>query len=163
MNANEQLIQRFYAAFQQRDAATMVACYGPQVQFSDPVFTGLQGARAGAMWKMLCERGKDLKIEFRDVRADDKTGSAHWDAWYSFSATGRKVHNSIDASFEFAGGRIVRHTDRFDLHRWASQALGLPGMLLGWTPLLQNKIRAMAAKGLDDYLAKAAPTTASAG
>ena len=155
MNANEQLIQRFYSAFQKRDAAGMVACYDPQVQFSDPVFTNLKGARAAAMWTMLCERGKDLKIEFRDVRADDTTGSAHWDAWYSFSGTGRQVHNSIDASFEFRDGRIMRHSDRFDLYRWARQALGLPGVLLGWTPLVQNKIRAMAAKSLDDYTAKA--------
>lgn len=154
MNANEETIRRFYTAFQKRDAAGMVACYAPDVQFSDPVFTDLKGERAGAMWKMLCERGKDLKIEFRDVRADASTGSAHWEAWYTFSATGRHVHNIIDATFEFRDGRIVRHTDRFDLHRWAGLALGLPGKLLGWTPLLQNKIRAMAAKGLADYLAK---------
>jgi ketosteroid isomerase-like protein len=157
MNVNEQLIHTFYSAFQKRDAAGMLACYDPQVQFSDPVFTDLKGARAGAMWTMLCERGKDLKIEFRDVRADDRAGSAHWDAWYTFTGTGRKVHNSIDASFEFSGGRIVRHTDRFDLHRWSRQALGLPGLLLGWTPLLQNKVRAMAAKNLDDYTAKKSP------
>ena len=154
MNANEETIKRFYTAFQQRDAATMAACYGPDVQFSDPVFTDLRGERAGAMWKMLCERGKDLRIEFRDVRADATTGSAHWEAWYTFSASGRQVHNIIDASFEFRDGKIVRHTDRFDLHRWAGLALGLPGKLLGWSPLLQNKIRAMAKKGLDDYQAK---------
>lgn len=158
MNANakqnEETIRRFYAAFQKRDAAGMVACYAPDVQFSDPVFTDLKGERAGAMWQMLCERGKDLKIEFRDVRADDNAGSAHWEAWYTFSTTGRPVHNIIDASFEFRDGKIVKHTDRFDLHRWSGLALGLPGKLLGWTPLLQNKIRAMAAKGLGDYLAR---------
>ena len=154
MNANEETIRRFYTGFQQRDAATMSACYGPDVQFSDPVFTDLRGANAGAMWKMLCERGKDLKIEFRDVRADATSGSAHWEAWYTFSTTGRHVHNIIDATFEFRNGMIVKHTDRFDLHRWAGLALGLPGKLLGWSPLLQNKIRAMAKKGLDDYQAR---------
>ena len=154
MNANEAVIRRFYSAFQQRDAAGMVACYAPDVQFSDPVFTDLRGSAAGAMWRMLCARGKDLKIEFRDVRADGTTGSAHWEAWYTFSTTGRKVHNIIEATFEFRDGKITRHTDRFDLHRWSGLALGLPGKLLGWTPLLQNKIRAMAKKGLDDYLAK---------
>jgi ketosteroid isomerase-like protein len=154
-NANEDTIRRFYSAFQKRDAAGMVACYAPDVRFSDPVFPDLEGQRAGAMWKMLCERGKDLKIEFRDVRADATAGSAHWEAWYTFSATGRHVHNVIDATFEFRDGLIVRHTDRFDLHRWAGLALGLPGKLLGWTPLLQNKIRAMAAKGLDDYQQRA--------
>lgn len=153
-NSNEETIQRFYTAFQKRDAAGMAACYAPDVQFSDPVFTDLKGSQAGAMWKMLVERGKDTKIEFRDVRADATTGSAHWEAWYTFSTTGRKVHNIIDATFEFRDGKIVKHTDRFDLHRWAGLALGLPGKLLGWTPLLQNKIRAMAAKGLTEYLAK---------
>lgn len=157
MNDNAHLIQRFYTAFQRRDAAGMAACYAPQVRFSDPVFTDLQGPRAGAMWAMLCERGKDLKIEFRDVRADDRSGSAHWDAWYTFSGTGRPVHNSIDASFVFENGRIVQHTDRFDLHRWAGQALGPAGKLLGWTPFLQNKIRAMAAKNLDGWLEKKTP------
>jgi ketosteroid isomerase-like protein len=154
---NEDTIRRFYSAFQKRDAAGMVACYAPDVQFSDPVFTDLKGASAGAMWTMLCERGKDLKIEFRDVRADATTGSAHWEAWYTFSTTGRHVHNVIDATFEFRDGKIVKHIDRFDLHRWAGRALGVPGKLLGWTPLLQNKIRAMAAKGLEDWLAKSGP------
>lgn len=155
MNANEQVIARFYSAFQKRDAAGMIACYGPQVQFSDPVFPDLRGERAGAMWRMLCARGKDLKIEFRDVRADERSGSAHWEAWYSFSQTGRPVHNVIDATFEFRDGLIVKHTDRFDLHRWAGQALGLPGKLLGGTGFLRNKIRAMAQKGLDDYVRRA--------
>ncbi len=148
MSANEELIRRFYAAFQQRDAATMAACYGPDVRFSDPVFTDLRGAQAGLMWKMLCERGKDLRIEFRDVRADATTGSAHWDAWYTFSATGRKVHNVIDATFEFRDGRIVSHTDRFDLYRWWRQALGPVGLVLGWSPLVRNKVRKSAASAL---------------
>jgi ketosteroid isomerase-like protein len=161
MNANEETLKRFYTAFQERDAAGMAACYAPDVQFSDPVFTDLRGADAGAMWKMLCERGRDLRLEFRDVRADANTGSAHWEAWYTFSATGRKVHNIIDATFEFRNGAIVKHTDRFDLYRWSRQALGPAGVLLGWTPLLRNKVRAMAAKGLADYQRNSRPTEAS--
>lgn len=152
MHPNADLIQRFYRAFQKRDGAAMAACYHADVQFSDPVFTDLRGAQAGGMWKMLCEKGKDLRIEFRDVQADDKAGRAHWEAWYSFSATGRPVHNIIDATFEFRDGKIVRHTDRFDFHRWAGQALGFAGKLLGWTPMLQNKVRGMAASNLAQYL-----------
>lgn len=158
MNANADTLRRFYEAFARRDAATMAACYAPDVQFSDPVFTDLRGPQAGLMWKMLCERGKDLRLEFRDLRADDTSGSAHWEAWYTFSATGRKVHNIIDATFSFRDGRIVRHVDRFDLYRWARQALGPAGVLLGWSPLLQNKVRATAAKGLSDYQRKITPT-----
>jgi ketosteroid isomerase-like protein len=154
MNPHEDLIKRFYTAFQRRDGAAMAACYHAEVRFSDPVFPDLRGARAGAMWKMLTERGKDLKVEFRDVRASGDQGSAHWEAWYTFTQTGRRVHNVIDAAFGFRDGLIVSHIDRFDLHRWAGQALGLPGKLLGGTALLQGRIRAMAARGLEAYLAR---------
>ena len=154
MHPNAETINRFYTAFQKRDAAGMIACYHPDVVFSDAVFTDLRGARAGAMWKMLCERGNDLQLEFSQVQADDRTGSAHWDARYTFSVTGNKVLNRIDASFEFKDGKIIRHTDRFDLHAWAGQALGLKVKLLGWLPAVQNKVRATAMKGLEDYIAK---------
>ena len=152
MNEPVALITRFYKAFQQRDADGMIACYHPQVVFSDAVFKGLKGERAGAMWRMLCERGKDLRIEFRDVQADELHGRAHWEAWYTFSGSGRLVHNIIEAHFEFRDGLIWQHRDDFDLHRWAGQALGLMGKLLGGTRGLQNKVRATAAKALDGYI-----------
>lgn len=156
MHPNAELITRFYEAFQRRDAAAMAACYHPDVEFTDEVFVDLRGERAGGMWAMLCERGKDLRIEFRDVKADDTTGSAHWDAWYTFSATGRSVVNHVDASFEFRDGTIVRHRDRFDFHAWAGQALGVPGKLLGWTGFLRNKVQRQGAKGLDAFMASRA-------
>lgn len=140
----------FYRAFQQKDPATMAACYAPGVRFRDPVFT-LEGRRAGAMWRMLCERGKDLVVEFSGVEADDLRGSADWVAHYTFSATGRKVVNRIHAEFRFDSGFIAEHTDRFDLHRWSAQALGLKGLLLGWTPMMQNAIRRNAARALDAH------------
>ena len=151
---NAALIERFYRAFQQKDAEAMVACYHPDVQFSDPVFTDLKGSRAGDMWRMLTARAKDFSLEFSDVQADDTTGRAHWEARYTFSATGRSVHNVIDATFTFRDGKIVKHTDRFDLWRWAGMALGVTGKLLGWTPIVQGKIRAQAAQGLDAFVAK---------
>ncbi|MDI1478324.1 nuclear transport factor 2 family protein [Polyangium sp. y55x31] len=154
MHPNQALIEQFYRAFQKRDAEGMIACYHRDVTFSDSVFVGLDAAGARAMWRMLCERGKDLTLEFSDVRADDSTGSAHWEAHYSFSTTGRHVHNVIDASFEFKDGKIIRHTDRFDLWRWTRMALGPAGILLGWTPFLQGKVRAMAKKGLAEYMEK---------
>ena len=130
----------------------MAACYDPTVRFSDEVFPELDGTRAVGMWRMLCERGKDLKIEFRDIAADDSSGSAHWEAWYTFSATGRPVHNTIDARFEFRGGKIVRHRDTFDFWAWASQALGVKGRLFGWSGLLRNRVRAQAARSLASFL-----------
>ena len=152
MHEHEELIRRFYTSFQKRDAAGMAACYHQDVEFSDGAFPDLKGERARAMWAMLCESAQDLRIEFRDVRADERAGSAHWEAWYTFGATGRKVHNVIEARFEFRDGLICRHSDTFDFHRWAGQALGIPGKLLGGTGFLRNKVRAMAAKRLDRFL-----------
>jgi hypothetical protein len=65
-----------------------------------------------------------------------------------FSQTGRTVVNHIEASFVFRDGKIAEHHDRFDLWRWAAQALGLKGVLLGWAPFVQKAIRRQAAKGL---------------
>ena len=132
----------------------MVACYHPEIAFSDPVFPDLQGDRARVMWQMLCERGKDLRIEFTQVDADDRQGQAHWEAWYTFSATGRQVHNRIDARFDFRDGRIFRHADSFSFWRWASQALGPVGIALGWTPLVKDKVRRQAAANLKRYMEK---------
>lgn len=154
MHPHAQLLERFYTAFQKRDAAAMVACYHRDVWFSDPVFHDLRGPRAGAMWRMLAERATTLKLEFSGISADDKTGKAHWEARYDFTATGRKVHNVIDARFEFADGLIIRHADTFDLWRWAGMALGAKGKLLGWLPPIRQAIHRNAVRGLEAWEAK---------
>jgi ketosteroid isomerase-like protein len=154
MHANARLIGRFYDSFARRDPEGMIACYHPEVTFSDPAFPNLDARHARAMWRMLVERGRDLEVRASGIEADDAQGRAHWDATYTFSATGRKVTNSIDAAFAFRDGLIVTHRDRFDLWRWAGMALGAKGRLLGWTPLVQNAIRAQAAKGLASYISK---------
>jgi ketosteroid isomerase-like protein len=155
MHPNAALIERFYKAFQKRDAAAMGACYAPNVRFCDPVFRWLEGDRARGMWTMLCERGKDLQLEYSGIEADDTTGRAHWDARYTFSKTGRKVLNQIDASFKFDGGLIVEHVDHFNLYKWAKQALGPTGVLLGWTPMVQGAVRKQAKAGLDEFMKRA--------
>lgn len=152
MHSNAQLIVSFYTAFSRRDAAGMIACYHPDVHFSDPVFPDLRGERAGAMWSMLCARGKDLQLHFDDVHADDQQGRARWVATYTFAGTGRRVENHIQAEFDFADGKIARHRDRFSLHRWASMAMGPKGLLLGWLPPVQAAIRKQAGGALEKYI-----------
>lgn len=152
MHPHAAVIDTFYKAFQRRDAEGMVACYHRDVVFADPVFRDLRGERAKGMWRMLCARATSLEVTFRDVVADDARGSAHWEAIYDFTATGRRVHNVIDASFRFRDGLIVEHTDVFDLRRWAGMALGLPGILFGWLPPMQNAIRRKAMAQLERYL-----------
>ena len=148
MTDNAAVIAALYAALSRRDGDAMAACYATDATFSDPVFTGLKGAEVGAMWRMLCQRATDIRGEASDIRTDGVSGTAHVEAWYPFSGTGRRVHNVIDASFTFRDGLIIRHVDRFDLHRWARQALGPAGWLLGWTPAMQAAIRRKAAAGL---------------
>jgi ketosteroid isomerase-like protein len=100
--ANTELIERFYGAFARRDHETMGACYTPDARFSDPVFPDLRGDEVRAMWRMLCERGRDLELSNSGVRAEGDRGSARWEADYTLSATGRRVQNGIDAHSAFA-------------------------------------------------------------
>jgi ketosteroid isomerase-like protein len=151
--ANAALIARFYEAFDRRDHVTMASCYAEDATFSDPVFRDLSGDEVRSMWRMFCERGEDLEISYRDVTADGDRGSAHWDADYTFTATGRTVHNSIDASFVFRDGLIAEHVDSFDFWSWTRQALGPVGVLLGWSPPVQGKVRTQARQNLDEFMA----------
>ncbi|MGL4575436.1 MAG: nuclear transport factor 2 family protein [Burkholderiaceae bacterium] len=154
MHPNEELLTRFYTAFAKRDAATMAACYAPGATFEDPAFE-LVGSEIGMMWKMLCENAKDdFRLEFSRVVANDETGSAHWEPRYTFSASGRQVHNIIDSSFVFKDSLIIAQEDKFSFWRWASQALGAPGLLLGWLPMMRSKVRVQADKNLAKFIAK---------
>lgn len=151
--ANAALITRFYLAFQRLDAEAMAACYTDDVVFSDPAFGTLRGKNAGDMWRMLAARAKDFSLTFDHVHAGDSTGAARWVATYLFSQTGRTVVNHIHARFVFRDGKICEHHDHFDFWRWSRQALGTPGLLLGWSPLLKGKVRQQALKGLQAFQA----------
>ncbi len=150
---NKELIKTFYRAFQQKDHQTMAQCYHTDAYFKDEAFE-LTGKEIGGMWHMLCERGKDMTMEFSVAEKDGEV-SAHWEPKYSFSQTGRLVHNIIDAEFEFRDGKIIKHIDHFNFWSWSRQALGAPGLLLGWTPLLRRKVKKMAMRNLKKFMQKA--------
>jgi limonene-1,2-epoxide hydrolase len=160
MNNNEQTLTRFYTAFHELDGDSMASCYADDAVFNDPVFSLHGRVEVGGMWRMLCAatqaKGRDAwKLDFSDIHADATNGRAHWEAHYRFSATGRLVHNIIDAEFTFnPDGLIAAHRDRFNFWRWSRQALGAPGLLLGWTPFLQAKVRMQARANLQKFLAR---------
>jgi ketosteroid isomerase-like protein len=156
MHPNAELIERLYASFRARDAAAMAACYHADATFRDPVFD-LRGRDVGDMWAMFCERGRDLVIDWRDVRADAREGHAHWEPRYTFSLTGRPVHNRIDSHFTFRDGKIASQVDSFSLWRWSRMALGPKGAALGWAPFVQKAIRAQARRGFDGWRAHRRP------
>jgi hypothetical protein len=114
MHPHAALLHSFYDAFQRRDYRAMAACYASGAEFHDPVFTHLSGWRVPAMWRMLCERATDFRLEVNDIR----------------------------------------QTDVFDLYAWTRQALGLKGLLLGWTPPVQHAVRAQASRALEAFSEK---------
>ncbi len=157
---NSATIHRFYKAFAVLDAKTMDECYAVDACFTDEVFT-LNGRREiSGMWAMLCDAikgsGRDVwALEYGQVTSAGDKGSAHWEAHYRFSATGRLVENHIGTQMRFDEvGLIVEQVDHFDFWRWSRQALGAPGFLLGWTSFLKNKVQAQARSNLDKYLAR---------
>ena len=152
MDKHEELIKTFYNAFSKHDFRAMQKCYHDEVEFFDPVFQNLNNKKVKAMWHMLCENGKDLQIDFGNIGIFDSSAKVTWNAVYTFSKSGKIVHNKIEANFHFKDGLIIQHTDEFDLWHWARMALGLPGILLGWSGLMQNKIRHMAGKQLEHFL-----------
>lgn len=152
MTSNEQLIHHFYTSFQHRDVQAMQDCYAAEATFSDPVFSNLNAAEVRSMWAMLIKNGKDMRMEFKNIKGSGDRVTAEWDAWYTFSKTGNKVHNQIKASFLIKNGKIVTHTDSFSFYRWARQALGLTGTLLGWTSFLKTKISKTAKKSLKAFM-----------
>ncbi|MBC7923456.1 MAG: nuclear transport factor 2 family protein [Ferruginibacter sp.] len=153
MHANQQLIQQLYACFSRKDYRGMAACYHPDATFADGVFD-TRGKGIAAMWHMLCESAKDLSIQCNHTEANATRGTAEWEAFYTFSRTGRKVHNRLRAQFAFQDGQIIQHRDAFRFWRWASMALGPTGTFLGWTPLVRNGVRKTAAENLKKFVAK---------
>lgn len=148
----DDLIRRLYEAIKTRDTAAFASIYHPEAGFEDPVFS-LRGREVPAMWHMLCEAGKDMVVSYRDVRASGLTGTGRWEAVYTFPLTGRKIHNRMESEFRFRDGKIAGHRDHFDFWAWSRQALGAPGLLLGWTPVLRGKIRKRAAGNLAKFIA----------
>jgi hypothetical protein len=131
----------------------MGECYHDEAHFCDPVFPGLAAKEVRAMWKMLLTSGTDLRIAFTVIEENATSGKVRWEAWYTFSKTKRPVHNIVTSTIELKDGLIVRQTDVFDFWRWSRQALGMSGVLLGWSPLVRNKVRAVAAASLKKAMA----------
>ncbi|MEM7656323.1 MAG: nuclear transport factor 2 family protein [Bacteroidota bacterium] len=152
----QQLIHTFYESFAALDAEAMVACYHDEIIFEDPAFGRLYGEKAKAMWRMLLQsqQGKEFTVTHSQVEGNAKSGSAHWEARYHFGKDKRPVHNRIEARFQFEDGKIIRHTDHFDLYAWSRQAMGFSGWLMGWTDFFRKRLQGATDKQLAAFLAK---------
>jgi len=70
MHSNLAMIEKFYSCFKELDGDGMAQCYHEKIEFSDPVFPKLQGAKVGAMWKMLCSQAQGFELMFSDIQAE---------------------------------------------------------------------------------------------
>ena len=154
MADNDRIITALYDALDAGAGDAMAKLYAPDGRFKDPAFGELSGAEAGDMWRMLTSRATDLDVELAEHEASGDTGSARWIATYTFR-TGRPVVNDIHARFRFRDGRIVEHEDSFSFHRWARQALGPAGWVLGAWPF-RLLVRRRARADLDEFRAGSA-------
>jgi limonene-1,2-epoxide hydrolase len=151
MIENSQLITNFYNALKAKDYKIMQESYLADAIFNDEVFTNLNGTEAGQMWEMLIKNGKDLELKFEIISSDDDYVNARWIAKYTFKKTDRLVINDIQAFFKIEDGKISQHTDSFDFYKWARQAFGLTGLLLGWTTFFKSKVQKNAMGSLEKY------------
>ena len=153
--SNKNLIEHLYDSLGQRNSVAMGACYASDATFTDPAFGTLNGEEIEGMWSMLTSSAGKLEIKVSDVMADDEIGSATWIASYQFGPKKNDVVNRISAQYTFKDGLIQTHTDSFNFHTWARQALGPVGLLLGWTPYLQDKAKQQARAQLKRHMEKA--------
>ena len=155
MTTNADVLNKFYTAFQQLDYQTMNSCYSDDIVFNDPAFGLLRGDEAKAMWEMLCKNARDFSLTFSNIELlDDEYATCNWVTTYTFSKTGRRVVNNIKAFMRLKDGKIIEHSDGFKLSKWAAQALGLPGILFGWTGFMKRKIQKNARKNLVAFIEK---------
>lgn len=152
---SKELIQEFYNSFAAGDAKGMIVCYHEDILFNDPAFGTLQGDRAKAMWEMLLSK-KDAKpsIAYEILEVEDKSAKVFWTARYTYGPKKRKVVNRVTANFEFKDGKIIKHSDDFDLWTWSKQALGASGYLLGWTSFMRDQIQKKTGRLLSSYIKK---------
>ncbi len=151
------VVQRFYDAFTVRDHYTMGLLYAEHATFSDPVFPLLNAKGTRLMWQMLLSRAEDFEVEVEILEDTASRIRANWVARYTFTATGRPVTNRVKTEMQLVAGKIVRQQDTFSFWHWSAQALGAKGALLGWTPLVRNKVRAQASAALRDFARKVGP------
>lgn len=130
----------------------------PSFTFSDPAFPSLDAAHAKGMFAMFVTN-KDtnkMQVEYKDVKkgANDLTYTATYTVQYLFA--GRPVLNTIKTTLTISPttNLLASQVDEFPFWAWSRQALGLPGLFLGWSGYLQNQVQTNAGAKLEKFLAK---------
>ena len=141
-------------------AADAINLAGLIVRFAGAVITDWSYAKFRAQVMQLIHKqmsdgygGCDV-IDFRlneSFEYNETHGKARWEAYYTFGKKERKVHNVINAEFQFKDGKIINHVDKFNLYKWAKKALGFKGFLVGWTAYFERKLNQKTQKQLSNF------------
>jgi SnoaL-like domain len=132
------VLEKFYKGVENHDHLAIAACYQSNGTFKDIAFE-LEGKKMiQAMWHMIAKTDLTISYEIKDT--DENNGTALWTADYTFTDTGRKVHNELESNFRFSDGLILSQVDDCDPWNWGMQALGPAKGFLSWlVPAIRHK------------------------
>lgn len=164
------LVRRMFESLNRLDAGAVRGCYHPNATFHDPVLSLIGQDQIAALWAMICASARSSGtlpsgqpagvrwgITLRTLSADETHGHADWDAYDRYAGAGRQTQTRIRSRFDFQDGLILRQCDDFQFWRWAHQALGWRGTLLGWTPMVRNSVRTQALSALVRHMPEVTP------
>jgi hypothetical protein len=122
MERNRALLEHFFTSLAHRNHEAMAACYAPEARFDDIAFHLCDSKKIHAMWHMITK--SDLCMTYRVESCGARDAVVCWDARYTFTDTGRRVHNELRSAFTLQDGLIIKQYDHSDAWRWCLQALG---------------------------------------
>ena len=151
MHPHHALIRRFYGCLAAGDPEGAVACYHPEVLFSDPRFPRLREGLAADLWRMRLAPGTAFEVRLVEASGGEDAAVASWVA--RESVLGRTVVTRGRSMFAFREGRISRQYDHYSLWRWSAGAFGFAGAVLGWFGPFRWALRRRAARALERFSA----------
>lgn len=145
MHPNEQLLRSLFQAIDAHKVNDVVDCYTENATFEDIAFRLENKKQIRAMWEMLFkpevnDRRCDLRVEVKEVTADDAAGRAAIVDSYTYRDKLRPVINRIESTFQFRDGKISKHIDKCDAICWARQAIGgFEGFIAGHVEFIRRR------------------------
>jgi uncharacterized protein len=150
MESNRALLEKLYNGLERHDHDAMADCYHPDATFADIAFDLRGREQIHAMWHMIAE--SDLESTYSIESCNARDGVVGWIADYTFTDTGRRVHNVLRSRLVLNDGLIVEHRDDSDPWKWGLQALGpVKGPLAWLVPAIRQR---KAAEKLADFISR---------
>lgn len=130
-----QTSEHLFDALVRRDVRRLGALYLPDATFADPVLGELPRGAVTSMWSAFLAHVDSFELTVVERSVSVHVADVRWRADYRVSATGRRVSLDLATRLVCLGPRISRHEDRYDSWAWARMVHGMPGLILGWSPL----------------------------